>query len=342
MVALMAVALMAAAAFLISHQLTRKLLDPKLALTALDYPNERSLHERPTPRGGGLAILVALFAVGTVAVVAYGASRNIGWLASGALVVAFVSFLDDRFHVHPGLRVSVHAGAAVLLMLGGLAPERIDLPGVDLVLPGWLGLPLGVLYVVWMVNLYNFMDGIDGLAAGMAVIGFGCFALMSSSAGHETLAAINAVAAAAAGGFLGFNFSPARIFMGDVGSSLLGFMAAALSLWAAREGIFPLWVGVLVFSPFVVDATVTLLLRAWRRERVWEAHRTHFYQRLVRHGWDHRRTALCEYVLMILCALSAVAAGHLSAVGQGLLLAAWTLVYVTLIRLIYGIEKSQH
>ena len=122
--------------------------------------------------------------------------------------------------------------------------------------------------------------------------------------------------------------------MGDAGSSLLGFLAAGLSLWASAAGIFPLWIAVLVFSPFIVDATVTLGRRFWRRERVWEAHKSHCYQRLVQLGWGHRKTVVWEYLLMMLCSLSAVAALHLGPTYQWWLLGSWIVIYVTLIVLV--------
>ncbi len=126
--------------------------------------------------------------------------------------------------------------------------------------------------------------------------------------------------------------------MGDAGSSLLGFLAASLSLWASVEGIFPLWIAVLVFSPFIVDATVTLGRRLWRRERVWEAHKSHCYQRLVQHGWGHRKTVLWEYLLMMLCSISAVVTLYLAPTYQWWLLMSWIFVYVILIAWVNWLE----
>jgi UDP-N-acetylmuramyl pentapeptide phosphotransferase/UDP-N-acetylglucosamine-1-phosphate transferase len=123
------------------------------------------------------------------------------------------------------------------------------------------------------------------------------------------------------------NFPPAKIFLGDTGSTTLGFLAAACSLWGAKDGLFPFWVALLVFSPFIVDATVTLLRRLLRGEKVWEAHRSHYYQRLVLLGWGHRRTVLTEYALMLACAGSALLAVRLPPVGQISLAMAWGLIY---------------
>ncbi len=218
-------------------------------------------------------------------------------------------------------------------------PAAFDLPGLALALPVWIAIPLTLLFVIWMINLYNFMDGMDGFAGGMAVIGFSTLAWLGwADSGFATFCMI---VAAASAGFLVHNFPPAKIFLGDTGSTALGFLAAACSLWGAKDGLFPFWVAILVFSPFIVDATVTLLRRLLRREKVWEAHRTHYYQRLVLLGWGHRGTVLLEYALMLVCAGSAVLAVHLSPVGQGALLSGWALIY-SLLMLAVGRLEQRH
>jgi UDP-N-acetylmuramyl pentapeptide phosphotransferase/UDP-N-acetylglucosamine-1-phosphate transferase len=146
--------------------------------------------------------------------------------------------------------------------------------------------------MTWMTNLYNFMDGTNGLAGGMTVIGFGVLGLASGEA------VLVCATMGAALGFLRYNFDPARVFLGDAGSIPLGFLAGALSFAGVARGQWPLWFPLLVFAPFVIDATATLLKRMVRREMVWAAHRQHYYQRLVRMGWSHRRLALAEYSLM--------------------------------------------
>ena len=169
-----------------------------------------------------------------------------------------------------------------------------------------VGASLSILFIVWMTILYNFMDGMDGFAAGMGVIGFGVFAVLGGLAGAWQFAQVSAGIAAACGGFLWLNFPPAKIFMGDVGAASLGFLTAVFMLWANHQNIFPLWVGVAVFSPFIVDATWTLVSRVIRGKPPWHAHREHFYQRLVRLGWGQRRTVLGEYAVMLICSLLAV------------------------------------
>jgi len=292
-------ALLAVVVGAISASLTLLLLRPGTVFYVLDIPNERSLHERPVPRLGGIAITVSLIS-GLLALPLVGLPLPVDLLAivGSVCTVAVVSFFDDRRHVPILLRLGVHLFAAGVLICSGLSIEKLNYPGGILHLLPAAGMLLSGVFIVWMINLYNFMDGMDGFAGGMAVFGFGTYALLGTVAATPVFVATNAVIAAAAGGFLLFNFPPARIFMGDVGSSVLGLTAGAMSIWAERDGIFPLWVGLLIFSPFVVDATATLSRRILRRESFWRPHRSHYYQRLVRAGWGHRRTVLAEYMLM--------------------------------------------
>jgi UDP-N-acetylmuramyl pentapeptide phosphotransferase/UDP-N-acetylglucosamine-1-phosphate transferase len=169
-----------------------------------------------------------------------------------------------------------------------------------------LKLVLLVLAVAWITNLYNFMDGSDGLAAGMSVIGFGTYALAATLGGDVSLSVLSLALAAASAGFLVFNFHPAKIFLGDVGSIPLGFLAAALGIVGWRNDLWPLWFPVLAFGPFIGDATLTFVKRLVRGERVWHAHRDHYYQRMVRMGLGHRGTACVAYAAMLLCAAAAL------------------------------------
>jgi UDP-N-acetylmuramyl pentapeptide phosphotransferase/UDP-N-acetylglucosamine-1-phosphate transferase len=192
-----------------------------------------------------------------------------------------------------------------------------------------------------MINLYNFMDGMDGFAAGMAVAGFTALAVLGHRAGATTYALLCLGVAGASAGFLSVNFPPARIFLGDVGSGSLGLLAAGFGLWAVRERIASVWGIVLIFSPFMVDATVTLGRRLARREMVWQAHRTHYYQRLVGLGWQHRVVVVGEYVLMIGCGATVLLAPG----GRGnppvSALLAWALLYGLLILGVRGLERTR-
>ncbi len=321
-----AAALGCALAFAVALGLSHRLARRPLAVL-IDRPNERSLHSTPTPRSGGLAILAALLAACAVLVAVGVGWPGAGRLALGVAIVVGVSFVDDLSHVNQLVRLALHLLAAFLAVTAGLVPGEIALPGITVVLDPTIGTAFAVLLVAWLVNAYNFMDGMDGFAGGMAVFGFGALAVLALRAGDAHFAAVMACIAAAAGGFLVVNFPPARIFMGDVGSSLLGFLAGLAVLDADARGIAPLWVGVLAFSPFVVDATVTLARRVLRGERFWRSHKSHYYQRVVQLGWGHRRTVLAEYLLMLGASVSAVAAPALGEGAQRVLLAAWALAY---------------
>jgi UDP-N-acetylmuramyl pentapeptide phosphotransferase/UDP-N-acetylglucosamine-1-phosphate transferase len=277
----------------------------------LDHPNERSLHERPVPRIGG----VAIFAVAVPALLLLQWSPLVALLAAG---LAGLSFLDDRSHLPIAVRFGAHAAAAavfVLFALPGTAP---------------LALPVLALFVMWMTNLYNFMDGSDGLAGGMALFGFGTYAVGAWLGGDPALAASCATLAACAGAFLAYNFHPARVFLGDAGSVPLGFLAGAMGLAGWHDGLWPLWFPVLAFSPFVVDASLTLARRIVRGEKFWRPHRTHYYQRLVQLGWGHRRTALAEYALMFACGALALGASRAAPGVQAAALGAAAVAYLIL------------
>lgn len=250
---------------------------------ALDHPNERSLHSRPVPRGGGLGIIAGMLAGWAVC------AGSVPWVVVGlAVLLAAVSFIDDVRSLGARWRLLAHLAAAGLLC-AAFADAFPSLLWVPIV---WIG-------IAWMTNLYNFMDGADGLAGGMALFGFSAYALAAALAGDAAFASVNLVVAAAAGGFLAFNFPPAKVFMGDVGSIPLGFLAAALGLAGWEQGLWPAWFGPAIFAPFVLDASVTLIRRGARGEKIWQAHRSHYYQRLVLAGWSHRRLALAEYALML-------------------------------------------
>ncbi len=328
----------AVAAFVVSAVLTRRFCNPASRLHVLDHPNERSLHSCPTPRSGGVAIFSALSVAAGLWALGAGQTSSLYGLAAGAVLVAALSFVDDRRGLPVSVRLPGHLLAAVLLVLGGLSLPALSLPGMAWPLPVWLGILISLLFLIWMINLYNFMDGMDGFAAGMAVFGFGTFALLGYLNNKPDFAALNLMIVAAAAGFLWFNFPPARIFMGDTGSSLLGLLAGGISIWGAREGVFHFWVALLVFSPFIVDATVTLLRRLARGERVWQAHKSHYYQRLVESGWGHKKTVLYEYVLMLGCGLSALLVQRLNSPGQVALMVFWCLAYLLLI---FGIRRME-
>lgn len=322
----------AGVALLASAGLAGWLQGPYAPLRLLDHANARSLHVGAVPRSGGLAVAGGLLVAWAPGLLGAGATDTAFWLACGAALVLAVGLWDDCGHVPALPRLLVHLAAAVLLFRGGLWLDTGLLPGLAWAPPCWAVMGLTALFVAWSVNLYNFMDGMDGLAGGMAVIGFGALGLMGLFQGATGFAAITLGAAAAALGFLLWNAPPARIFLGDGGSGLLGFLMAACSLWGVTLDLFELWQALLVFSPFWADASSTLLRRLWRGEAVWRPHRKHLYQRLVRAGWGHQRTAFAAWGLMLACALSAMGAGMVGAAAQWLVLGGWTLFYLWLIR----------
>ena len=288
----------------------------------LDHPNERSLHQRPVPRMGGIGV-----AAGIAASVPFVSQVEWWPLWLGAVILVGISFLDDIIGLPIIGRLLVHFVAAG----GAAAGLLLNHSGV-----GWA--LLAIVAIVWMTNLYNFMDGMDGLAGGMALFGFGFYALAGVLSGQLPFAVTNAAIAAAAGAFLLFNFHPARIFMGDAGSTLLGFLAACLGLVGWQLGIWTLWFPGLVFSPFIVDATVTLARRLLRREKIWRPHREHYYQRLVLSGWGHRRTVLAEYGVMALCGGFAVLYQYASEEWRLVVLGAWAVLFLSLAIAVKGVE----
>jgi len=322
---------MVALAFISSLLLTRYLSTPGTWFYILDHPNERSLHDSPTPRAGGLAILVSIAVfLGFLSVTTDLDLSGVFWLATGSMLVAVISYIDDHMDLTSLLRLLVQILAAGLLIYGGFSISDIQFPGFLLELPDFVSYLITGLFVVWMTNLYNFMDGMDGFSGGMGVIGFGTLALVGWQAGIDDFMLVNLVIAAATAGFLVFNFPPARIFMGDVGASFLGFLAAGNSIWASKLEILPLWFAILIFSPFIVDATVTLLRRLVAGKKIWEPHKTHYYQVLAQSGWGHKRTVLWEYGLMLLCSVSAVLALGQPLWVHWMIIIFWIIAYILL------------
>jgi Fuc2NAc and GlcNAc transferase len=277
----------------VSWVLTGFLRQYALARRLIDIPNERSSHSVPTPRGGGVAIVVA-FLAGVSAL--YGLellSRQVLLALWGAgCAVAVTGFLDDHGHIAARWRLLVHFGAAAwgLYWLGGLPPLAVFGYVLDL---GGFGDVCAAVYIVWLLNLYNFMDGIDGLAGVEAVTVCSCGALIAWWVAPDAAVWMPpAVLAAAALGFLAWNFPPARIFMGDAGSGFLGIMLALLSVQAAAIEARLLWVWLILPGVFVVDATVTLCRRVIRGEKFYEAHRSHAYQYASRTLGSHRSVTL--------------------------------------------------
>jgi Fuc2NAc and GlcNAc transferase len=275
------------AALLVAAAATAVLVRVAGRLDLLDHPTARSSHARVTPRGGGVAIVVG--AACGIAVAGAHPARDAAVLLAGAAVLALVGLADDRYGLSVGVRLAlqVAAAAAIAVVTGGI--PRLPLPApldADL---GPAAIPLAILWIVAVVNFFNFMDGIDGLAGGQAVITAAGVALLG---GDPMTVAIAAAVCGAAGGFLAFNWAPARIFMGDTGSLALGYTFASLPLLAPPQSrpqavfwmVMSLWL-------FLADATSTLVARIARGEAWHAPHRDHAYQRLVRSGRGHAPVA---------------------------------------------------
>jgi len=271
----------------------------RIATAFADVPNERSLHAKPVPRIGGVVLVAA-----AVAASAPFADLLTGILLGCAVFLSLVSFADDYRGLAIEVRLPAHFMAAAVAVLAIGAPPAAHSAAVV------VECGFATLAILWITNAFNFMDGSDGLAGGMAVAGFAALAAGACMAGAQPLALACAAIAAAAAGVLFHNFPPAGVFLGDAGSVPLGFLAGALGWLGVARGTWPAWFPLLVFAPFLVDATATLLARIARGERFWRAHRSHAYQRLVLAGWSHRRLALAAYALMALTACAALAALH--------------------------------
>jgi Fuc2NAc and GlcNAc transferase len=266
----------------------------------LDMPGARSSHTVPIPRGGGLAV-VAAFGTGIAFLMVMGdlPFSTGGALLGAGLAVAAVGFADDVHELPVHWRLCVHLAAAVWAWaLVGRDVEWAALTGG--LLPSWLGPVVVVLGLVWLLNLFNFMDGIDGIAAVQTVCACVGGALLAACAGVADGWVVPLVLAAAVGGFLVWNWPPARIFLGDVGSGFLGLTVGLMALDAARSQPKLLWGWAVLLAVFVSDASMTLLRRALRGERVYVAHRNHAYQRLARRWGDHRPVTVLVGVIDLL------------------------------------------
>jgi len=323
---------------MLSLLLTAALRRYALHRSIIDIPNARSSHSVPTPRGGGVAIVVAFL----LALMVLGLNGNESWpvltayLGAGTLI-AVIGFMDDHGHIAARWRLLGHflAAAWALYWLGGLAP--LNVVGISINL-GWMGGVLAAFYLVWMLNLYNFMDGIDGIASVEAISSclVLCLIYALGNQGHLIWAPL--LLAMAVAGFLVWNFPPAKIFMGDAGSGFLGIMLGCLSIqagWAGSEYFFA-WL--IMLGVFIVDATFTLVRRLVRGDKVYEAHRSHAYQFASRAVGSHKRVTLAVIAINVVWLLPiAMSVGLRYLDGAaGLLLA-----YVPLVLLAFKYKAGQ-
>ena len=278
----------------------------------LDWPNPRSAHAVATPRGGGIGIVVASLA-GLLALQLWveGArmpSPGFAGFVAGALAIAAVGLIDDIRALAWAPKLLAQALAVVFLLAGGAHFETLYVPGVGPIALGQAGWLVTFVWALGLANAYNFMDGLDGLAAGTGVLSGLALALVALALGAHPVAGGAVLVAAASAGFLLFNLAPARIFMGDVGSLFLGFAFAGLAVFLAahdKSGLL-IYLGPLVLFHFVFDTVVTFVRRLLRGENIAAAHKSHLYQRLNQSGWSHTQVSLAHYAMSLVqgaCAL---------------------------------------
>lgn len=333
--------LLTGAAFALSALLTGALRRYALLRGVLDVPNSRSSHQVPTPRGGGLAI-VAAFLLGVLTFAVMGqlpASTAIALLSAGA-ITATIGFWDDHAPLPARWRLAGHflAGVAALVALGGM--PTIEVLNVAS-LSGWTAQVFAALMIVWLLNLSNFMDGIDGIAGIEAVTVCAGGAAVAFVGGYSAGALVCLLLAAASAGFLVWNFPPAKIFMGDTGSGFLGVVFGVLAVDASRHTPALLWCWLILLGAFIVDATVTLLRRLLRGERVYEAHRSHAYQHAARALGAHRPVTLAVGTINLLWLLPLallVASGWLR--GEFALAIAWLPLLALALRWRAGLAET--
>jgi Fuc2NAc and GlcNAc transferase len=286
--------------FLVSWVLTLTLRRYALGKKLIDVPNERSSHTIPTPRGGGVAIVSAfMIALPALKLLGLLSSDLMYSLMGAGLLVAIIGFADDHNHIAARWRLLGHfvAAAWALFWLGGVASISFAGVSVDL---GVAGTVLALIYLVWMLNLYNFMDGIDGLASVQAICACLGSCLIYGLTDHVELMWIALTLAASVGGFLCWNFPPARIFMGDAGSGFLGVVLGVMAIDASWSSGDFLWSWLILLGVFIVDATWTLARRLLTGEKVYEAHRSHAYQYAARRYGSHKRVVLAVAAINIL------------------------------------------
>jgi len=265
-----------------SYGATRLVKKYATRLNLLDLPTQRSLHTLPTPRGGGLGI--PLF--GLLGIVGTSLPAWVYYLFLSSGLVALVGLIDDLKGLSPKLRLSVHLCSGVIFLAGLELPPNFEYSFIEM----WK-CPFALVFIVWMLNLYNFMDGIDGLAGVQAVTASASLFLLTEFKGAESYSGIYLTLGAAGIGFLLLNWYPSKIFMGDVASGFLGFVFGSLAVRAAYMNEMPISVFLILFSYFITDTGITLLRRLIRGAQIFQAHREHAYQKLVQRGYKHSQVA---------------------------------------------------
>ncbi len=305
----------------------------------LDHPNERSSHVTPTARGGGLAIVLLVTGTAIGSVNEADLNQVIVYIACG-LVIAFLGWRDDVSSLSPKIRFIVQGLVAALsiYVLGYFKSVTIPLFG-ELQL-GFVGIIITFFWILGLINAYNFMDGIDGMAGGVALAGACAWMFISANMQNNFVFWISFAIAASSLGFLFHNWSPAKIFMGDVASTFLGYTFAVLPLLSADEGGDALMLGTLIMWTFIMDAGVTFIRRAIKRENIFSAHRTHLYQRLVASGYKHASISLLYIFLTLLAGLLSYAWSRGQFYAPPLIIIGLPLIWILLSRYAKSLTKK--
>ncbi len=331
-------------AFLVSYLLTGAILRFSLERRLLDMPNDRSSHVVPKPRLGGIAITVSFYAAFATMLALgfkpFATTTILAGVLGGGLVIAAAGLVDDLSGLDARLKLLVQFAAAGVAVASGVVLREFGIPLIGSLDLGPLAVPATILWIVALVNFYNFIDGIDGLAAGIGLIASAFFYYIAGMTGAVPLKGVYAALAGSSFGFLRFNFPPARIFMGDTGSTFIGYVFAVMSVVAQGTGI-PAFLTVLLLGGVIGDAALTLLRRALRRERLLSPHRTHYYQRLTTLGLSHKQVTLIEYLVAALLGVSAILAFHKPWTFVTFLSVIWTGFFLWALAKIRSMEKGE-
>lgn len=300
--------------FLASLLLTMWARSVAMATGVIDTPNERSSHAIPTPRGGGVAIVASsLIGIGILTAAGVVSIHLFVAIAGGGVAVALVGLLDDYRALPARARLAVHLIAAGWAVFWS-DPTGFLLAGGHLALPKMLGGAVSAVGIAWFLNIFNFMDGIDGIAASEAAFVCGAAGLLAGCIDGVGLVAVALILAAASLGFLVWNWPPARVFMGDVGSGYIGFVLGVMAVFEVNLSFEKIWMWFVLCGIFVVDSTITLARRFWRREALATAHRMHAYQHAAARFGHGRVTAAALAInvlwLLPLAAVSALWVNH--------------------------------
>ncbi|WP_242392038.1 MraY family glycosyltransferase [Anaeromyxobacter oryzisoli] len=326
----------AGAVLVASFAITWLVREVALRRQLLDRPNERSAHVRPTPRLGGIGIMAAFLPAATAIVLLSGGGARALVVVAATTVISALGLVDDLHPLPARWRFGVQLAAASVVV--GVNLETVRAAWTLVPLPVWLLVPMSVLWIVWVTNLYNFMDGIDGFAGGQAVIAGAAITAVAAGNGAGMQAGLALALVAAALGFLLLNFPPASIFMGDVGSTAIGFFLASMPFLPGSAAL-PVEVIGLAIGLFVLDATTTLVRRLSRGERFFEAHRTHLYQRPLALGVPHATITLAAYPGMAAVAAFALAYGAAGRGGRAMLIVAAVGVFLGYVGVVTSLER---